>query len=56
MVDFGLADFYNSKGEYLFKKCGTPGFVAPEILHEKHYSTKVDVFSTGILLYSMLNC
>lgn len=31
IADFGLADFTNKK-EKLFKRCGTPGFVAPEIL------------------------
>lgn len=25
VTDFGLADFYNPKGDYLFKRCGTPG-------------------------------
>jgi len=30
--DFGLADFYDPKGKYIFKRCGTPGYVAPEVL------------------------
>ena len=30
--DFGLADFYNKEGNYLFTRCGTPGYVAPELL------------------------
>ena len=30
--DFGLADFYKFDGNYLYKRCGTPGYVAPEIL------------------------
>lgn len=32
IADFGLADFYNIKGDYMFKRCGTPGYVAPELL------------------------
>lgn len=30
--DLGLSDYYNPKGKYLFTRCGTPGFVAPELL------------------------
>ena len=54
LVDFGLADYYNSSGDYLFKKCGTPGFVAPEILHGEIYNHKVDVFSAGVIMYVLL--
>lgn len=32
IADFGLADFYNKEGDYMFKRCGTPGYVAPEVL------------------------
>lgn len=31
VADFGLATFTNIK-DILFKRCGTPGFVAPEVL------------------------
>ena len=30
IVDFGLASYVN-EFPYIFPKCGTPGFVAPEI-------------------------
>lgn len=36
------------------KKCGTPGYVAPEILNDKRYGRKVDIFGAGIILYAML--
>ena len=32
LADFGLADYYNPEGNYIFKRCGTPGYVAPELL------------------------
>jgi serine/threonine protein kinase len=32
LVDLGVADHYNPAGEYLFVRCGTPGYLAPEIL------------------------
>ena len=53
IADFGLADYFNSKGEYMFKRCGTPGYVAPEVLQDKIYDYKVDLFSAGILMFIM---
>lgn len=58
LVDFGLAT-YQDVDEYLFKRCGTPGFVAPEVINAKRgenvkYNTKCDVFSVGIIFFFML--
>ena len=50
IVDFGLATILNSN-DWLFKRCGTPGYVAPEILADEKYDQKVDVFSAGVILY-----
>ena len=50
LADFGLAE-YQDKKDLLFKRCGTPGYVAPEILDDKPYDTKVDIFSAGAILY-----
>ena len=50
IVDFGLATQINCN-ELLFKRCGTPGYVAPEILADEKYDEKVDIFSAGVILY-----
>jgi serine/threonine protein kinase len=55
LVDFGLGA-YNRENS--FKRCGTPGFVAPEIIltpsNEISKKTpKCDVFSAGLIFYSM---
>lgn len=55
IVDFGLAEFYSETGNYLIPKCGTVGYVAPEILTENNYNTKIDIFSIGIIMYILLS-
>lgn len=54
IADFGLAKFI---GELKFTNtlCGTPAYVAPEILtNSRKYLTKVDMWLTGVLLYVCL--
>lgn len=51
IADFGLADYYDPKGDYMFKRCGTPGYVAPELLQDKIYDYKIDIFSLGVLMF-----
>lgn len=56
IADFGLATEINVLEKILFKRCGTPGFVAPEVLNydEKKvpfYDDKCDIFSVGVIFY-----
>ena len=61
LADFGLSAFTNKPpNEIFFKRCGTPGFVAPEILVYKEgqgdfYDEKCDVFSAGIIFFILYN-
>ncbi len=50
--DFGLSTKFS--GGKQFMRCGTPGFVAPEILNDEGYDTRADMFSAGIILYMIL--
>lgn len=52
IADFGLATITNLlKPENL--RCGSPGYVAPEVLNNLGYGTKADIFSAGIILMVM---
>eukprot|EP00935_MAST-01C_sp_MAST-1C-sp1_P001310 g1310.t1 len=51
--DFGLAKML--KGDVMMQTaCGTPGYVAPEILEGKAYDSKVDSWSMGVIAYILL--
>jgi len=54
VADFGLARTLSSN-DMMKTACGTPGYVAPEILNNKGYdSSAVDLWSTGVILYILL--
>mmetsp|Transcript_13404 Transcript_13404/g.15713 ORF Transcript_13404/g.15713 Transcript_13404/m.15713 type:complete len:775 (+) Transcript_13404:209-2533(+) len=56
LTDFGMAAFTDSNG-WLKGRCGTPGYVAPEILAAKPnqgYENDVDMFSLGVICYTLL--
>ena len=51
LADFGLAMVVKSP---IFTVCGTPTYVAPEILEETGYGLKVDMWAAGVITYIML--
>jgi polo-like kinase 1 len=53
--DFGLATKLEFDGERKRTICGTPNYIAPEILEAKQgHSYEVDIWSLGVILYTML--
>ncbi|CAM9242759.1 unnamed protein product, partial [Choristocarpus tenellus] len=53
VADFGFAQkFMPDIG--LTTQCGTPGYVAPEILMRKKYNQAVDMWSVGVITYVLL--
>ncbi|EFA79680.1 putative protein serine/threonine kinase [Heterostelium album PN500] len=53
IADFGLSKIFEG-GEELKTACGTPDYVAPEILECKPYDTSVDMWSIGVITYILL--
>lgn len=50
--DFGLSKMEDSG--IMATACGTPGYVAPEVLAQKPYGKAVDVWSIGVIAYILL--
>lgn len=52
--DFGLSTRIDYAGERKKTLCGTPNYIAPEVLAKKGHSFEVDVWSIGCILFTML--
>lgn len=53
LTDFGLAKILE-QNEQAYSFCGTPEYLAPEILEEKGHAFPVDWWALGILTYEMI--
>lgn len=59
IVDFGLAASLSDTNP-IFKRCGTPGYIAPEVIAmntspEEPFKIpeKCDIFSIGVIMYAL---
>ena len=53
--DFGLATKLDFEGERKRTVCGTPNYIAPEILDGKAgHSYEVDIWSLGVIIYTLI--
>ena len=53
MADFGLAKELSSQSKLARTNVGTPYYMAPEIVNEKTYDEKSDIWSLGCVLYEL---
>lgn len=54
LTDFGLAKIINEENKMAYSFCGTPEYLAPEILNETGHHFPVDWWALGILTYEMI--
>ena len=56
IIDFGLSNyFHEGQKNLLSTPCGSPCYASPEMVAGKKYNGfKIDIWSTGIILYAML--
>ena len=53
ITDFGLSKIMTPK-DIVVDCCGTPAYVAPEILQKTPYGPQVDIWALGVVFYLMI--
>ena len=54
IADFGLAKKMKTARARLTSQCGTPAYIAPEVLNGETYTPAVDMWAAGVILYAVL--
>ncbi|ORX96447.1 calcium/calmodulin dependent protein kinase 2 [Basidiobolus meristosporus CBS 931.73] len=54
IADFGLAKIIDKDIDILMTTCGTPGYMAPEILKKAGHGKQVDMWAIGVITYFLL--
>jgi fused-like protein len=54
VVDFGFSKQLNFLEEEILTNCGTPLNMAPEIMNDRPYNYKADIWSIGVQIFLLL--
>ncbi|KAI8146191.1 kinase-like domain-containing protein [Fennellomyces sp. T-0311] len=55
ITDFGLSKILKNHDDILMTACGTPGYVAPEVLLQTGHGKPVDLWSVGVITFTLLS-
>lgn len=54
LIDFGFAIVLHDENEKLYETVGSLPYVSPEMIYNKGYSFKTDIFSAGVVFFNLL--
>lgn len=54
IIDFGFSISFTDDNPNLQTKCGSPAYIAPEIINGEDYTNAADIWSIGVVLYAMV--
>jgi serine/threonine-protein kinase ULK2 len=54
ICDFGFAKYFGEGGKMAKTCVGTPIYMSPQVLKQKNYSNKTDIWSLGVVYYELL--
>lgn len=54
MGDFGVSRVLGSTSELASTQIGTPYYMSPELVNNKRYNSKTDIWSLGVILYELV--
>ncbi|KAK8861080.1 hypothetical protein M9Y10_012775 [Tritrichomonas musculus] len=54
LIDFGLSNIFTDDSPELSTACGSPAYVAPEMILRNPYTISADIWSSGILLFAII--
>ena len=54
ICDFGFAKLFGQTGKMAKTFVGTPIYMSPQVLSQKNYTNKTDVWSLGVMYYELL--
>jgi len=55
IIDFGLSKIKEAGKTSMSTACGTPYYVAPEVLGSRGYGQECDIWSLGVIMYILLS-